>query len=139
MRPQTINDKKMLELIDAGESQASIARRLGVTPQAVNQRLIKLRGRTTKCIVVKKVAEQNDMTITKIDESTPLYGNRGFLDSLSLVALVAGIEKELSKKRIDVSIISNQAFSSKRSPFLSVGTLERYINQLIEGAGHGKK
>jgi hypothetical protein len=48
-----INDRKLLGLIDDGLSQSETAKRLGVTRQAVSQRLREIRGRTTKLIVAK--------------------------------------------------------------------------------------
>ena len=51
-----MNDTKLLRLIDTGMTQADAARELGVTRQAVSQRLIELRGRTTKVMSSKKIA-----------------------------------------------------------------------------------
>jgi predicted transcriptional regulator len=57
MQPQKVNDRKLLNLVDEGLSQAEAARRLGVSRQAVSKRLQELRGRTTRAVVVKKVEE----------------------------------------------------------------------------------
>ncbi len=55
MRPPKINDRKLLRLIDRQQmSQSEAAKELGVTKQAVNQRLKELRGKTTKVIVAKE-------------------------------------------------------------------------------------
>ena len=55
MRPPTINDRKLIELIDKQKmSQSEAAKELGVSRQAVNTRLKQLRGRTTKVIVAKE-------------------------------------------------------------------------------------
>ena len=54
MRPAKIKDTKLLELIDSGVSQAEVARRLGVSRQAVSQRVLELRGRTTRIVVAKE-------------------------------------------------------------------------------------
>jgi DNA-binding transcriptional regulator GbsR (MarR family) len=53
MANRKINDRKLLMLIDEGVSQSETARKLGVTKQAVSQRLRELRGRTTKIFVSK--------------------------------------------------------------------------------------
>lgn len=51
-----LNDRELLQLIDKEKlSQADAARRLGVSRQRVSQRLIELRGRTTRAIVCKKL------------------------------------------------------------------------------------
>ena len=55
MRPPTINDRRLLRLIDSQKkSQTQAAKALGVSRQAVNQRLKELRRTTTKVIVVKE-------------------------------------------------------------------------------------
>ena len=55
MRPPTINDRKLVKLIDVNKlSQAKAAKELGVSRQAVSRRLQELRGRTTKVIVAKE-------------------------------------------------------------------------------------
>jgi len=53
MDHKKINDTKLIRLIDNGISQAETARELGVSRQAVSQRLQELRGRTTRVIVAK--------------------------------------------------------------------------------------
>ena len=59
MRPPIINDRKLLQLIDKQEmSQSAAAKELGVSRQAVNQRLKELRGRTTKVVVVAKETKE---------------------------------------------------------------------------------
>jgi predicted transcriptional regulator len=60
MKPKKLNDTKLIRLVDAGRSQASIARDLGVSRQSVSKRLIELRGRTTKVVVAKKLEEVVD-------------------------------------------------------------------------------
>ena len=84
--------------------------------------------------VLKEVAEINEIDIHKIDENTPLYGNRGCLDSLDLVTLITGIEEKLSEADYDITIASEKAFSKKISPFLNVKTLERFIKELMKEA-----
>ncbi len=64
MRPETINDHKLLRLIDRDKlSQAEAARRLGVSRQAVHQRLQEIRGKATKVVVAKKLEEVVDNRI----------------------------------------------------------------------------
>jgi predicted transcriptional regulator len=52
-----INDKRMLRLLDTGRSQAEAGRIMGVSRQAVSQRLQELRGKTTRCIVARNTKE----------------------------------------------------------------------------------
>jgi predicted transcriptional regulator len=53
MKRKKLSDEKLLDLIDRGMSQAQVARKLRVSRQAVNKRLIELRGKTTKVIMAK--------------------------------------------------------------------------------------
>ncbi len=69
MRPSIINDGKLLELIDVKKlNQAQAARRLGVTRQAVNRRLIEIRGKTTKVVAAKKIERVVDQKLNAMDQ-----------------------------------------------------------------------
>jgi predicted transcriptional regulator len=58
MRKPRINDRKLLELIDKrGLTQSATAKELGVSRQAVSQRIKELRGKTTKAVVLRKVEQ----------------------------------------------------------------------------------
>jgi predicted transcriptional regulator len=53
-----INDREMLRLIDKeGRSQSEAAKALGVTRQAVNQRLRELRGQQTRAVAAARIDE----------------------------------------------------------------------------------
>ncbi len=58
-----IKDRTMLEMLERGLKQTEIAKRFGVSRQAVSKRLIELRGKTTKVIVAKKVEQIVDRKI----------------------------------------------------------------------------
>lgn len=78
MRPQTINDTKLLKLIDKEKrSQTEAAKALGVSRQAVNQRLKELRGKTTKVVVSKKVEQVVDCKLDAMEQLTKIneYAN----------------------------------------------------------------
>ena len=81
---------------------------------------------------LKEIAELNDFKITAYNEKTSLYGNKGYLDSMALVPLIADIEGVLSEKGYDITIASEKAFSRKISPFLNVKTLKNFIYELID-------
>ena len=68
MKSKKLNDTQLIRLIDAGTSQAEAARQLGVSRQAVSQRLIELRGRTTKVMVAKKIEQVVDQRLDTIDQ-----------------------------------------------------------------------
>lgn len=64
-----IDDRELVRLIDKEKcSQSEAARRLGVSRQAVNQRLVELRGRSTKVVVAKKVEQLVEHKIDAIEQ-----------------------------------------------------------------------
>ena len=63
-----MNDTKLLRLIDSGKTQADAARELGVSRQAVSQRLIELRGRTTKVMATKKIEQVVDQRLDAVEQ-----------------------------------------------------------------------
>jgi biotin operon repressor len=78
MRKPKINDRKLLRLLDKdGKSQSEAARELGVSRQAVNQRLQEIRGKTTKVVVAKKIEQVVDHKIDAIEQLTRIneYAN----------------------------------------------------------------
>ncbi|MBN1841498.1 MAG: AsnC family protein, partial [Deltaproteobacteria bacterium] len=72
MSTNTINDRRLLRLIDGGKSQAEAARIIGVSRQAVSKRLQELRGKTTKVIVAKKVEQITDCKIDAMAQLTKI-------------------------------------------------------------------
>jgi len=82
---------------------------------------------------LKKTAEANDIAIdADISEKTQLYGKQGLLDSLALVGLVVSMEEKLSSLGYNVTIASEKAFSKEISPFLNVGALAKFIEDLLK-------
>jgi len=58
MRPPTIEDLRLIRFIDRdGLTQVEAARRLGVSKQAVNQRLKELRGQQIRAVAAAKLDE----------------------------------------------------------------------------------
>jgi predicted DNA-binding protein YlxM (UPF0122 family) len=79
-----IDDKKLLKLIDDQKlSKAEAARRLGVSRQAVYDRLKKIKKQTTKAIVAKPVSDVIDKKIQTMDQLNKIneYANE-LLDCL---------------------------------------------------------
>jgi len=76
MRPPKINDRKLLQLIDKEKkSQTEAAQALGVSRQAVSQRIKELRGKTTKVIVTKKIGQIVDSKIDTMEQLSKINGN----------------------------------------------------------------
>jgi predicted transcriptional regulator len=68
MKSKKLNDTMLIRLVDEGVSQAEIARTLHVSRQAVNKRLIELRGRTTKVVASKKIEEIVDRKLNAVEQ-----------------------------------------------------------------------
>jgi len=91
-------------------------------------------------VVAKAVAElAEDMgfpALVNAVESTPLFGGDDGIDSLSLVRLVADIERaaarEFGKK---VVLADERAMSRRNSPFRTVGTLGELLHERL-GEAH---
>jgi acyl carrier protein len=68
---------------------------------------------------------------------TRLYGPQALLDSLSLVNLIVATEREIEDAfGVSVLLASDRAMSQKRSPFLTIGSLASYVQELlVEAAG----
>jgi len=63
MSGKLVNDNKLLKMVNAGNSQADIAREFGVSPPAVNKRLKQLRGKTTHAMIADKIENVIDQKI----------------------------------------------------------------------------
>ena len=91
-------------------------------------------------VVAKAVAElAEDMgfpALVNPVETTPLFGGDDGIDSLSLVRLVADIERaaarEFGKK---VVLADERAMSRRNSPFRTVGTLGELLHERL-GEAH---
>ena len=79
-----------------------------------------------KDIVFSSIDEVNDSLKVNIkkDVSTPLVGN---IDSITLVHLLVSIEGKINK-----TIADDRAMSRRTSPFLSVGALIEYVDELCK-------
>ena len=76
--------------------------------------------------------EYGSVELSEPYDQVSLYGERGSLDSLGLVALTVDLEERLLLQLgHTILIVSEKAVSQKVSPFLTVGSLAKYIQQLI--------
>lgn len=83
-----------------------------------------------EAIDVSNHAREDTAQIPK-EETTPLYGTDGLLDSMALVSLLIDIEDACMERNIDLSLSDERAMSQKNSPFRSVRSLAGYIEGLI--------
>lgn len=77
---------------------------------------------------------------TEFTEYLPLMGEGGVLDSIATVAFSTAIEELVAEKYdLEIRIVSEEAFSRKKSPFLTMQTLATFIGELLEAeAAKGK-
>lgn len=83
-------------------------------------------------IIVRCVDEAKEDNSLVIDQTTVLFGDGAFLDSLGLVHLILAVEEEIEEQLgVGLTIASDKAFSSKRSPFRTVSTFAEYVSELV--------
>ena len=92
-------------------------------------------------IVSKAVAElAEDMGFPSLAtpvEATPLFGGDDGIDSLSLVRLVADIERAAERELGKTIVLADErAMSRRSSPFRTVGTLSELLYERA-GESHG--
>ena len=67
-----------------------------------------------------------------------LFGRNGVLDSLGLVNLITLLEEQIEDQYdLTITLADEKAMSRKTSPFLSIGSLKAYINELLENSQDG--
>lgn len=87
-------------------------------------------------VIFESIEEMNMGLENKIPldkgNNTPLFGEKGVLDSLGLVNLIVVVEEKVENE-FDVSVVlaDERAMSQKRSPFKTIGSLADYIVVLL--------
>jgi len=67
------------------------------------------------------------------EESTPIFGADGNLDSLALVNFIVCTEDYLADEfDVDVTLADEKAMSQHNSPFRSVSAFADYIHSLVD-------
>lgn len=95
-----------------------------------------MKDQLTKLII--RVAEELNGTMSQpipVEKGadTPLYGQEGVLDSLELVTMVVAVEEAIEDDLgVTVVLADEKAMSQRTSPFLTIGTLAAYAEQLIQ-------
>ena len=88
-------------------------------------------------IIISCLKELNEVmkkpALDHPDKDTYIYGPKGTLDSLDLVALISDLEEKISDEYgINIVIADEKALSQTRSPFKSISNLSQYLELLIE-------
>jgi acyl carrier protein len=82
--------------------------------------------------------EQNLELAGELSAETRLFGSKGLLDSLALVALVIAVEQAIEDKfGIRIELADDKALSQKNSPYRSIQTLADYSLHQIEAKKAG--
>ena len=65
--------------------------------------------------------------------ATPLYGSEGGIDSLTLVRLIADLERAAEDQwGKQIVLASERAMSRRNSPFRTIGTLSEFVQEQLE-------
>ena len=73
-----------------------------------------------------------DMPLTFSENLKLTDGDTG-LDSMALVSFITAVEDNLSTAfGREIKLVSDKAFSRKRSPFLNMETLTEFIEELLQ-------
>ena len=81
---------------------------------------------------IVRFADENDIEIGEVTESTRLMGSKGIFDSMDLVTFVVEIEELLAENfEIEVELTSDKAMSRRTSPFINPNTLATFITEQI--------
>lgn len=87
---------------------------------------------TRKCLA-DLLAQNPEVKVESIDESTRLIGSQSVLDSLGLVTLIVDIEQAVEDQfGVSITIANERAMSQTKSPFRSVQTLSEYVELLVK-------
>jgi acyl carrier protein len=85
-----------------------------------------------KSVVEELADELGYDNLRKVTAETPLFGGEQGVDSLSLVRLVADIERQAEEtfgKR--VVLADEMAMSRRNSPFRTIGTLSQFLQEQL--------
>lgn len=82
---------------------------------------------------VKEIgAEQKNRHLINAQPDTELYGKNGYLDSLALLRLIVVIEDKISSEMgKDIYIADEQTMSKASSPFRTIDTLVKHIEERL--------
>lgn len=75
--------------------------------------------------------EEEGVEEPMVNRDSPLLGSEAILNSMGLVTLITSVESILEEEhQIDVTLVSEDAFSRQRSPFRTIDALADYILEL---------
>ena len=82
-------------------------------------------------LAVDALEEEGVEEPMQVNRDSPLFGSESILNSMGLVTLITGVESMLAEEhQIDVTLVSEDAFSRRWSPFRTIDALADYILEL---------
>jgi acyl carrier protein len=83
---------------------------------------------------IKSIGEMEDNPVLlNPSENLRLFGSDGVMDSMGIVMLITEIEEKIEDDLgKSITLADDRAMSQKTSPFRSVKTLVRYIQNLLK-------
>jgi len=83
---------------------------------------------------VEELSNIENVIVT--NSETKLFGSDGLLDSMGLVNLVVNIEERIQEEyKISILLADERAMSRSQSPFRTLSTLAKYIEELLREEG----
>lgn len=88
-------------------------------------------------LAIDELNEEIDHDMLRnVTETTPIFGNEEGIDSLSLVVLIASLERDVEETfGLPVELADEKAMSVHRSPYRTAGSLTDFIFEQL-GALH---
>jgi D-alanine--poly(phosphoribitol) ligase subunit 2 len=88
-------------------------------------------------LLLRSAEDMNPSLTSPIDikkgADAALFGPQGALDSMGLVRFVGEIEAVIEDETgVSVVLASERAMSQRRSPFLTIGSLAAYVEDLLK-------
>lgn len=69
----------------------------------------------------------------ELNESSPLFGTGGLLDSLGLVTAILEVEQQVNDRAgTELTLADDRAMSQKNSPFRTIGRLADYVLERLQ-------
>ena len=82
-------------------------------------------------LLAEALQEESSDDAGQASRDSPLLGANAILSSIGLVTFIIGVESTLEEDHeIDVTLVSEEAFSRRQSPFRTIDTLADYILEL---------
>lgn len=96
-----------------------------------------MRDRKIENLIIGSLKELMEVLDGKIigplDSNARIFGRKGFLDSMGLVALITDLEEKIEEEfGVPLILADELAISQKKSPFRTVSSLGQFIGMLLE-------